>query len=74
LEEPYLKLQLIFLLSKKSNWQRSETTRERERERAVALAAGFQGLVLWVKKTTYRNHREILVPDKSTQYYLKPSP
>ena len=28
---------------------------------AVAMAAGLSGLVLWVKKTTYRNYREVLV-------------
>jgi len=28
----------------------------------VAMAAGLSGLVLWAKKTTYLNHREVVAP------------
>jgi hypothetical protein len=43
----------------KIKWQRSEAANMCA-DGAVPLAAGLSGLVLWAKKTTYCNHREVL--------------
>jgi hypothetical protein len=45
----------------KIKWQRSLKLRVCVfADGVVAMAAGLSGLVLWAKKTTYCNHREVL--------------